>query len=70
MPTACGLAGVLGAALVVRLEDWLSFSGFEAIGLVTGGIFVLVVLLFRRGVRGTVTHLARRGAAARRDRSG
>lgn len=46
--------GVLGAAAVVRLEDWLSFSGFEQIGLVTGGIFVLAVLLFRRGVWGTV----------------
>ena len=49
--------GVLGAAVVVRLEDWLSFSGFEAIGLVTGGIFVLVVLLFRRGIWGTVAAL-------------
>ncbi|MEU9828666.1 branched-chain amino acid ABC transporter permease [Micromonospora chersina] len=58
--------GVLGAALVVRLEDWLSFSGFEAIGLVTGGIFVLVVLLFRRGIWGTVAHLLRRRRAARR----
>jgi branched-chain amino acid transport system permease protein len=52
--------GVLGAAIVVRLEDWLSFSGFEAIGLVTGGIFVLVVLLFRRGIWGSVAALARR----------
>jgi branched-chain amino acid transport system permease protein len=58
--------GVLGAAIVVRLEDWLSFSGFEAIGLVTGGIFVLVVLLFRRGVWGSVATLALRWVAARR----
>lgn len=58
--------GVLGAALVVRLEDWLSFSGFEAIGLVTGGMFVLVVLLFRRGLWGSAAALARRRWAVRR----
>ncbi|NJP33872.1 branched-chain amino acid ABC transporter permease [Micromonospora thermarum] len=58
--------GVLGAAIVVRLEDWLSFSGFEAIGLVTGGIFVLVVLLFRRGIWGTASALALRWWASRR----
>ncbi|MFC4017901.1 branched-chain amino acid ABC transporter permease [Micromonospora sp. GCM10011542] len=58
--------GVLGAGIVVRLEDWLSFSGFEAIGLVTGGIFVLVVVLFRRGVWGSAAALARRMAARRR----
>jgi branched-chain amino acid transport system permease protein len=52
--------GVLGAALVVRLEDWLSFSGFEAVNLVTGVIFVLVVLLFRRGLWGTTARLLRR----------
>ncbi|MER7891308.1 branched-chain amino acid ABC transporter permease [Micromonospora sp. NPDC094482] len=57
--------GVLGAAIVVRLEDWLSFSGFEAIGLVTGGIFVLVVLLFRRGIWGSAAALARRWMARR-----
>lgn len=49
--------GVAGAALVTRLEDWLSFSGFELLGLVTGGVFVLAVLLFRRGLVGTVSHL-------------
>jgi branched-chain amino acid transport system permease protein len=52
--------GVVGAALLVRLEDWLSFSGFEAIGLVTGALFVVVVLLFRRGLWGTAADLARR----------
>jgi branched-chain amino acid transport system permease protein len=44
--------GALGAAAVTRLEDWLSFSGFEQIGLITGLIFVSAVLLFRRGVWG------------------
>ncbi|MEU7868525.1 branched-chain amino acid ABC transporter permease [Dactylosporangium sp. NPDC049140] len=46
--------GVLGAGLVVNLEDQLSQAGFDLVGLVTGGIFVLVVLLFRRGLWGTV----------------
>jgi branched-chain amino acid transport system permease protein len=52
--------GVVGAAVLVRLEDWLSFSGFESIGLVTGGLFVVVVLLFRKGLWGSVAALARR----------
>lgn len=43
---------VLGAAAITRLEDWLSFSGFEQIGLITGLIFVCAVLVFRRGVWG------------------
>ncbi|MDG4838089.1 branched-chain amino acid ABC transporter permease [Micromonospora sp. WMMD967] len=58
--------GVLGAGIVVRLEDWLSFSGFEAIGLVTGGIFVLVVVLFRRGIWGSVAAVVQRLAVRRR----
>ncbi|WP_238012213.1 branched-chain amino acid ABC transporter permease [Dactylosporangium sp. AC04546] len=52
--------GVVGAALVVNLEDQLSQAGFTLIGLVTGGIFVVVVLLFRRGIWGTVAQLLRR----------
>lgn len=51
---------VVGAAGVTRLEDWLSFAGFEQIGLVTGAIFVLAVLIFRRGLWGTLTHWLRR----------
>jgi branched-chain amino acid transport system permease protein len=43
----------------MRLEDWLAFSGFEQVGLVTGVIFVLAVLLFRRGIWGTAAHLFR-----------
>ncbi|MEV6106137.1 branched-chain amino acid ABC transporter permease [Streptomyces sp. NPDC051940] len=50
---------LVGAAAIVRLEDWLSTSGFEETGLVTGSIFIVVVLLFRRGVWGTLTHLLR-----------
>ncbi|MEV4133632.1 branched-chain amino acid ABC transporter permease [Dactylosporangium sp. NPDC049742] len=52
--------GVVGAALVVNLEDQLSQAGFTLIGLVTGGIFVLVVLLFRRGLWGSAVALVRR----------
>jgi branched-chain amino acid transport system permease protein len=52
--------GVVGAGLVVRLEDLLSYAGFSGIGLVTGGIFVAVVLLFRRGLWGTAAAVVRR----------
>ncbi|MEV4619423.1 branched-chain amino acid ABC transporter permease [Asanoa sp. NPDC049573] len=52
--------GVVGAGLLVRLEDWLSFAGFESVGLVTGGLFVVVVLVFRRGLWGTAADLLRR----------
>jgi len=62
--------GVLGAGLLVRLEDWLSFSGFEAVGLVTGGLFVVVVLVFRRGLWGTAADLLRRRSGLRRVRGG
>ncbi|MFC4536216.1 branched-chain amino acid ABC transporter permease [Sphaerisporangium dianthi] len=49
--------GVLGAALVVELNDYLVTSGFEGIGIVTGTIFVVIVLVFRRGVWGTARDL-------------
>jgi branched-chain amino acid transport system permease protein len=45
--------GPVGAAIVVQLEDWLASSGFEGTGIILGGIFVLIVLLFRHGVWGT-----------------
>jgi branched-chain amino acid transport system permease protein len=47
----------LGAALVVQLEDYLSTSGFDGIGIVTGTVFVLVVLLFRQGLWGAARQL-------------
>jgi len=50
---------VLGAMIVVRLEDYLSTTGFNGLGIITGTILVLVVLLFRRGIWGTVVHLLR-----------
>jgi branched-chain amino acid transport system permease protein len=52
--------GVLAAGLVVRLEDALSLAHFEEVGLITGGIFVVVVLLFRQGIWGTAAALLRR----------
>jgi branched-chain amino acid transport system permease protein len=48
--------GILGAFLVVMLADYLASSGFDGTDLVTGTVFALVVLLFRRGVWGTVRH--------------
>lgn len=64
---------LLGAAAVVRLEDWLSTSGFDEVGIVTGSLFILVVLLFRRGIWGTVSYLLQRrggGAGMRSAESG
>lgn len=51
--------GVLGAGIIVQLEDFLATAGIDAINIVTGGIFVLTVLLFRRGIWGTLAHLSR-----------
>ncbi len=49
--------GVIGAGLIVMLADYLASAGFDGIGIVTGGVFVTVVLLFRRGIWGTARHL-------------
>ena len=38
------------------LSDYLASSGFHGIDLVTGLVFILVVLRFRRGIWGTVRH--------------
>ena len=45
--------GPVGAAIIVLLEDSLATSGFDGIGIITGSIFIVVVLLFRKGVWGT-----------------
>ena len=62
--------GPVGAAVVVSLEDRLASSGFEGIGIITGTIFVVIVLLFRHGIWGTARDLVRRllarGKRARR----
>jgi branched-chain amino acid transport system permease protein len=44
----------IGATLVVQLEDYLATAGFVGIDIVIGAVFVVVVLLFRRGLWGTV----------------
>ena len=46
---------ILGAAIIVLLEDTLASSGFEGLGIITGTVFIIVVLLFRRGVWGTIS---------------
>ncbi len=60
--------GPIGAGLVVTLEDRLASSGFEGIGIITGAIFVLIVLLFRHGIWGTARNLIVSRLAARRRR--
>lgn len=50
---------LLGAGIIVQLEDYLATAGIDAVGTVTGAIFVITVLLFRRGIWGTARHLLR-----------
>lgn len=52
--------GAIGAAIIVLLEDYLASAGFDGIGIITGAIFVICVLLFRQGVWGTVAKLVER----------
>ena len=61
--------GPVGALIVVQLEDSLASSGFDGIGIITGSIFVLIVLLFRHGVWGTARNLIRRLLAKRKEHS-
>jgi branched-chain amino acid transport system permease protein len=49
--------GPIGAGLVVTLEDRLASSGFNGVGIITGAIFVVIVLLFRHGIWGTAREL-------------
>lgn len=53
---------VLGAGIIVVLEDYLATAGIDAVGVVTGAIFVVTVLVFRRGIWGTARRLLRRRA--------
>lgn len=59
--------GLVGAAVVLLVRDTLSTAS-EASGVVTGAIFLVIVLAFRRGVLGTLgerfTDLRDRRAAA------
>lgn len=50
---------VVGAGIIVVLEDYLATAGIDAVGVVTGAIFVVTVLVFRRGVWGTARRLIR-----------
>lgn len=50
---------VIGAGLVLLLRDVLTTANLP-VGIVTGVVFVLVVLFFRRGVVGTLQHWLRR----------
>jgi branched-chain amino acid transport system permease protein len=59
---------IVGAAVFLLLRDWLStVPGLgQAPGVVTGLIFIFVVLGFRRGIFGTLLHLTnQRGMAGR-----
>ncbi|WP_137120430.1 branched-chain amino acid ABC transporter permease [Segeticoccus rhizosphaerae] len=60
--------GPVGAALVVLLEDKLATIGFDGIGIITGSIFIVIVLLFRRGLWGTARTVLQ-GLADRRHRA-
>ncbi|MEU8802735.1 branched-chain amino acid ABC transporter permease [Spirillospora sp. NPDC048819] len=61
--------GTIGAALVVLLQDYLATAGFAETGIVTGTIFIVIVLLFRRGIWGTARRLlpSRRAAGTSGD---
>jgi branched-chain amino acid transport system permease protein len=58
--------GAIGAALIVELNDYLATAGFQETGIITGAIFIVVVLVFRRGVWGTAQTLLARRTARRR----
>lgn len=47
--------GVIGATIVLLLRDWLSTRP-ELLGVLTGTVFAVIVLGFRRGVLGTAVH--------------
>ncbi|MGH3467941.1 MAG: branched-chain amino acid ABC transporter permease, partial [Thermocrispum sp.] len=62
---------VLGAGIIVQLEDYLATAGIDAVGTLTGAIFVITVLLFRRGIVGTSRQLLHRWRDRKRnDRDG
>ncbi len=56
---------IVGAVVIVILEDQLASSGFDGIGIITGSVFIIVVLLFRRGVWGTVADAVARRTGRR-----
>jgi branched-chain amino acid transport system permease protein len=52
--------GIVAAGLTVRLQDYLSLRHFAAPDLILGTVFVIVVLVFRRGIWGTAAKLLHR----------
>lgn len=60
--------GPIGAAVIVLLEDYLASAGFEGIGIITGAIFIVCVLLFRKGILGTAYSIIDRIRTGRRSR--
>ncbi len=62
--------GFIGAAIVVLLEDQLASSGFNGVGIITGAIFIIIVLLFRHGIWGTARNAIGALAHRRRVRTG
>jgi branched-chain amino acid transport system permease protein len=50
------LGPLVGAALVLLLRDFIS-TWTDAWGVVTGTIFILVILIFRQGIVGTIERL-------------
>lgn len=48
--------GIAGASIIVIMSDRLASSGFDGIGIITGAVFIAMVLLFRRGVWGSTRH--------------
>ena len=62
--------GPIGAAVVVLLEDQLASSGFNGIGIITGTIFVVIVLAFRHGIWGTARNGINAWLRGRRRKAG
>jgi branched-chain amino acid transport system permease protein len=54
---------IVGAAVFLLLRDWLS-TYTDAWGVVTGSIFIMIVLGFRRGIFGTLLRLMRQRGIA------
>ena len=61
---ATRLGPLVGAAFVLLLRDFLS-TWTDAWGVVTGGIFIGVILIFRQGIVGTLERLFGRGTFPR-----
>ena len=62
--------GEFGSALAARTGiEWFNGLG-ESVGMVTGLIFIVCVLLFRRGIVGELQALMERGRRGKRGRDG